>query len=182
MPYDNRPPSLTKRGFQYTAGNRSRFAAAMKRVRWMRRNACGGTMKLPQGARAISPIWASISPSLRTRACCGSMSRSRAAPSIERHHCGDVGFIGSSNTATRLVSGAMAFNSSTNFPPAENSSNMKPVILPPGWDRLETNPCPTGSDTNAKTIGMLRVASRTIGNAGPVATITVGRSSTSSLA
>src|SRR6266436_3722649 len=64
----------------------------MRRARWTRRNACGGTMKLPWGARAIAAISASISLSLRTSACCGSMPKSRAAPSIERHHCGVVGF------------------------------------------------------------------------------------------
>ena len=35
---------------------------------------------------------------------------------------------------------------------------MKPVTLPPGLDRLSTNPAPTGSATLTNTIGTLRVA------------------------
>ena len=35
---------------------------------------------------------------------------------------------------------------------------MKPVILPPGFARLETNLLPTGSDTHANTIGIVRVS------------------------
>jgi hypothetical protein len=36
---------------------------------------------------------------------------------------GVVGFVGSSKTATRFVSGEWVFNSSTNFPSAGNSSS-----------------------------------------------------------
>ena len=35
---------------------------------------------------------------------------------------------------------------------------LKPVMLPPGRDRLSTNPKPTGSMTRAKTIGIERVS------------------------
>ena len=34
----------------------------------------------------------------------------------------------------------------------------KPVMFPPGCGRLVTNPLPTGSETQVKTIGMERVA------------------------
>jgi hypothetical protein len=36
--------------------------------------------------------------------------------------------------------------------------NEKPVMLPPGRARLATKPCPTGSLTLAKTMGMVWVA------------------------
>ena len=36
--------------------------------------------------------------------------------------------------------------------------NVKPVMLPPGRAKLATKPCPTGSLTTEKTIGMVRVA------------------------
>ena len=36
--------------------------------------------------------------------------------------------------------------------------NVKPVILPPGRDRAETKPCPSGSLTTLNTIGMVSVA------------------------
>ncbi len=131
-------------------------------------------MMLPLGARAMIPIAASISASSRTNACCGAIPWSRAAPSIDRHHCGLVEFDGSSNTATRFVFGAVSFSNSTNFPPTENSMSMKPVMFPPGRERLVTNPCPTGSAIATKTSGIARVASRTDGNAGPCARIASG--------
>jgi hypothetical protein len=42
--------------------------------------------------------------------------------------------------------------------PISGSKLLKPVMLPPGRDRLATKPSPTGSATTAKMIGMVAVA------------------------
>ena len=44
------------------------------------------------------------------------------------------------------------------MPAIAASMLLKPVMLPPGFDRLATKPSPTGSATPAKTMGMIRVA------------------------
>jgi hypothetical protein len=41
------------------------------------------------------------------------------------------------------------------LPPISGSKLLKPVMLSPGSDRLATKPSPTGSETTAKTIGMV---------------------------
>ena len=52
---------------------------------------------------------------------------------------------------------------------------MKPVTLPPGRGKLATKPLPTGSETAAKTIGMVRVCCSKVAVAGvPCERIEVG--------
>ena len=53
--------------------------------------------------------------------------------------------------------GTVSFSSSTHLPPSEPSIVEKPVALPPGRAKLATKPLPTGSETVAKTMGMVRV-------------------------
>ena len=61
-------------------------------------------------------------------------------------------------TATRSNRGAICLSSSTHLPPIENSKLVNPVRLPPGRDRLATNPWAIGSETCMNTIGTDRVA------------------------
>src|SRR5215471_18176366 len=60
---------------------------------------------------------------------------------------------------------------------------MKPVRFPPGRDRLSTKPTPTGSETTANTIGIVRVSRRNAAVAGvPCARMTSGCRSSNSFA
>jgi len=55
---------------------------------------------------------------------------------------------------TRVTAGATFLSSSSDFPNITYSMKVKPVTFPPGRARLEMKPCPTGSLTNTKTIGI----------------------------
>src|SRR4249919_3344526 len=58
---------------------------------------------------------------------------------------------------TRVRCGAVSFNISNHLPPIGPSVPAKPVVLPPGCARLETNPSPTGSPTPTNTTGTFLV-------------------------
>src|SRR5262249_19135666 len=73
---------------------------------------------------------------------------------------------GLNTIATLATRGAISFSSSTHLPPSEFSIGVNPVRLPPGRDRLATNPLPTGSPTIAKTMGMVFVCCRMAAVAG----------------
>src|SRR5215813_4077793 len=60
--------------------------------------------------------------------------------------------------ATRLTPGAISASNSSHLLATVASWLMKPVIFPPGRGRLATKPSPTGSDTDANTIGIVRVS------------------------
>ena len=64
----------------------------------------------------------------------------------------------SRRTAARVTPGAICLSSSSHFPLKLYSNCMKPVVLPPGRDKLSTKPAPTGSATLTNTIGTVRVA------------------------
>jgi hypothetical protein len=66
--------------------------------------------------------------------------------------------VGSRSTAARVTAGDSCFSSSSHFPLMPYSKTVNPVALPPGRGRLSTKPAPTGSMTNANTIGTVRVA------------------------
>ena len=68
------------------------------------------------------------------------------------------GTAASRRTAARVTSGAICLSTSNHLPLKLYSNCMNPVALPPGRDRLSTNPLPTGSATLTKTIGTPRVA------------------------
>src|SRR6266498_3489703 len=53
--------------------------------------------------------------------------------------------------------GAISLSNSIHLPPSEPSILRNPVTLPPGRARFATKPEPIGSETTAKTIGMVRV-------------------------
>ena len=60
---------------------------------------------------------------------------------------------------------------------------VKPVMLPPGRDRLATKPCPTGSLTTLNTIGIVLVACFSAAVIGvPLPTMRSGAERTNSVA
>jgi N-acetyl-gamma-glutamyl-phosphate reductase len=59
--------------------------------------------------------------------------------------------------AGQAVLGATCLSSSSHFPLKPNSNCVKPVVLPPGRDRLATKPRLTGSVVAKNTIGTSRV-------------------------
>src|SRR5262249_31924184 len=62
---------------------------------------------------------------------------------------------GSRMTATSVTPGATSLSSSSHFPLIAKSNCVKPVVLPPGRDRLATKPRSTGSEVSTKTIGIV---------------------------
>ena len=70
--------------------------------------------------------------------------------------------------ATREADGAIWSINSSHLPPNEPSMSTKPVMLPPGFAKLAANPLPTGSETAANTIGIVRVAACNAAVAGVV--------------
>src|SRR5262252_2910121 len=69
---------------------------------------------------------------------------------------GDV--LGLKMTPARSVPGDASFSSSNHFPAIGALKLVKPVMLPPGFERLTTMPSPMGSDKPANTIGIVSVA------------------------
>src|SRR5215467_386945 len=53
--------------------------------------------------------------------------------------------------------GAISLSRSSHLPATPGSITMKPVTLAPGCEKLATKPLPSGSVTNTKMMGMLRV-------------------------
>src|SRR6516165_2017205 len=85
--------------------------------------------------------------------------------------------------ATRLRSGAISESNSSHLPASVASELAKPVMFPPGWLSRGTMPLETGSDTPAKTIGIVRVSRWTAMVAGvPYVTIISGWRPTNSCA
>ena len=60
--------------------------------------------------------------------------------------------------AARLSPGAISESNSSHLPPSVVSKMAKPVTFPPGRSSRATMPLATGSDTFAKTIGIVRVS------------------------
>ena len=91
---------------------------------------------------------------------------------------------GSPIIATRAISGNTSLSSSICFPLISGKSRNTPVMFPPGWARVSTNPIAMGSlSKSIATIGTLLVAFLTAANAcGPLAKITSTLSRTKSAA
>jgi hypothetical protein len=82
---------------------------------------------------------------------------------------------------TRVTAGATSLSRSSHFPNIAYSKKVNPVTLPPGRTRLEMKPCPTGSVTSTKTIGIERIACTASERITlPFATMTSGASRASS--
>src|SRR5262249_53055228 len=60
--------------------------------------------------------------------------------------------------ATRASRGPISFNIETYFPAMLAFRMVNPVMLPPGRAMLATNPLPIGSETDTKTMGIVRAA------------------------
>src|SRR5262249_40125115 len=89
---------------------------------------------------------------------------------------------GHSMTSSAMAS-RISWIVSTHLPPIENSKEVNPVMFPPGRAKLGTKPCPTGSATFTKTIGIDGVSCAMAASAGvAAATITSGFKSTNSAA
>ncbi len=143
----------------------------------------GSTRSAPLGSRANEAIPASISVASRTLRGISCTLNEGAAASIVRKYAAQDGFAGSKTTATRLTLGEHSFITCSHLPPIENSKLVKPVTFPSGCARFVTYPAETASGTCTNTIGIDKVCCRTAVTAGVVAaTITSGRSSTSSFA
>ena len=101
----------------------------------------------------------SISPGARTSRyrCC--TPNAPAASSVSLNTCALPGSVEFPRTATRESLGTISFRSSSCFPLISGASVDNPVMFPPGRARLATNPFPTGSKSNAMTIGIVTVAS-----------------------
>src|SRR6516164_2474855 len=84
--------------------------------------------------------------------------------------------------ANRRRSGTTSRNSSRRLPARSVDWSDRPVMLPPGRDRLATKPLPTGSFATANTIGMTDVACFTASSAVPDVTMTSTFSWTNSAA
>src|SRR6266511_2514661 len=115
--------------------------------------------KPPPGSPPSSSMIRLMSVSLRTGVLIGSIANTRAAASNEpEKYVPPAGAVSGLNMiAARLRLGAISLSSSSHLPPIELSMLMKPVMLPPGRDRLATKPSPTGSDAAAMTTGIVRV-------------------------
>ena len=75
-------------------------------------------------------------------------------------------------TVARLRPGSISFSISSCLLPISAPIDDMPVTLPPGRARLATNPAPTGSGSNAITMGTTDVAAR-------AARVTLGPADTS---
>src|SRR6516225_4383691 len=84
--------------------------------------------------------------------------------------------------ANRWRSGTTSQNSSRRLPARSVDWSDRPVMLPPGRDRLATKPLPTGSFATTNTIGMTDVACFTARSAVPDVTMTSTFSWTNSAA
>src|SRR5262249_45752061 len=54
--------------------------------------------------------------------------------------------------------GMISFTTASRLPLSSSEKLLKPVMFPPGWAKLATNPVLTGSDTRAITMGIVEVA------------------------
>ena len=81
-----------------------------------------------------------------------------ATSSISFNVCALLGSVEVPKTATRESPGTISFKSSSRFPLLSGARVDKPVIFPPGRDKLATKPVPTGSSSWVMTMGTVVVA------------------------
>src|SRR5258708_4432008 len=70
----------------------------------------------------------------------------------------DIAIVGSQMNAILERLGRVSLISCSRFDARSTPMWVNSVTFPPGWDRLDTSPDPTGSAANAKTIGIVFVA------------------------
>jgi hypothetical protein len=90
--------------------------------------------------RGVISLSHALSAVERTGTMTGSTPSDGAAASIERMKNLDCGAVSGLNiTATRASPGATSLSRSSHLLPTENSNPLKPVMLPPGYNRqIET--------------------------------------------
>src|SRR6516225_6547585 len=143
------------------AGTPKRAASDMISARWTSMKVSGITIRPPFCARACAAMTASSSDVSRTDAAIGSTAKDDAAALNGFRNASAYGATAGLNSIATLVTrGAISLSSSNHLPPSEPSKAWKPVTFPPGRARLATKPLPTGSETVAKTMGMVRVCCR----------------------
>ena len=88
-------------------------------------------------------------------------SNDPAASTVSRKACASPGLVEFPITATRDILGEISFISSSCLPPTSGARLANPVMFPPGRAKLTMKPLPTGSVSDAMTIGIVDVASLT---------------------
>ena len=115
-------------------------------------------MRPPSGSLASAAMALSIAAVSRTVARINLTAKDGAAASSAGKKIEWGAVSGLKMIATRLMLGEICFNNCSHFPATAGSRLLKPVMLPPGFERLVTKPSPIGSETTAKTIGIVRVS------------------------
>src|SRR5262249_15102879 len=120
-------------------------------------NALAATISPPFGALANVVTARSISPASRGLIALTSTPTDCATDWMTANWPIPDVIVGSRRTAARVRPGAICLSSSSHLPLKLYSNWIKPVALPPGCDKLSTNPAPTGSATFTNTIGTVRL-------------------------
>ena len=174
---------MTYRRNPKIAGSRCRSDNSITIPRCALRNGSGAAIRPPPGSRAKAATAASISAASRTGVA--EISRSKRC-SVRSEFAKKERVIRRGlwieQQPDPLDEGAISFSSSSHFPIMANSTNVKPVMFPPGRAWLAIKPCPRGSLTTENTIGIVLVACFSAAITGELlATINAGDKSTSSL-
>src|SRR5262249_10251404 len=174
-----------KKGKGRPGGTGWRAAAAMMAARLRVANMSAFTTN-PPFAPAASQAKACSTPAMSSTGVgisCTLIDLAAASNGCRKYDPLPGAVVGLNKKTTRMTDGVSSLRISTHLPPIEASILVKPVTLPPGRAKLVTMPSPTGSDTVANTIGMLRVACNTSIVAGVLLTkIASGAVATSSTA
>src|SRR5262249_3494010 len=108
--------------------------------RWRTVSALDVTTRPPFGERAKAAIARSISPGSRTLTGLTSTPTDGATDWMTANWPIPDVRAASRRTAARVTAGAICLSNSSHFPLKLYSNCIKPVALPPGRDRLSTNP------------------------------------------
>src|SRR5262249_8455770 len=130
----------------------------MIKLRWITVVGTGSTMRPPFGSRANAVMPRSISSAFPPPMELTPTATNAPAPLTAPTGPMAVGSATSRSTAARVILGAISLSSSNHLTGIPSSVEVKPVVLPPGRDKLSTIPVPTASGTNTNTIGTVRVA------------------------
>src|ERR1700690_3973889 len=122
-------------------GRPYRNASEMIKLRWVTDDWLAVTIRPPFRSRANATIARSISPGSRTSIVVSSTPDDGGAmASIAANWPIPAATAGSRRTATRVRLGAISLSSSGHLPLRLYSNALNPVVLPPGRERLATNP------------------------------------------
>src|SRR6266487_2621223 len=139
-------------------------------LRWVYIVMSGKEMTPPFGSFAKELTAALISAGSCAGVGNNSMDNDGAATFSDGKYAALGAVSGLKRIMTRRTLGAKSLSISSHFPLIDGSKLANPVIFPPGREKLETNPLPTGSATFVNTVGMLRVSRRMAATPGLVLT------------